>query len=242
MNSGEMVKIARTKKGWSQRRLAKEIGKSYGMIAQWESGITIPTLNFAFPVANVLGISFEELTGKLNEEKLLNEKDKLEKASVSIKVDSKPTLTEESIRISLSGELDKENLIRIPILGQVPAGDFREILSKMRDEAQKWEYISDDPARDEKFLFGFSVIGESMTGKDIQDGDIIIIDTNVKPRNGDVVMAMMNESTTIKTFWRSGETLTLYSANDKIDPIFFHENDKDNVKIIGKVIRVIKKL
>lgn len=222
--SGKVIYDALQKTSLDIEQLAEKLKLSSVAIYHWLNGKRIISFDNALSVCRILDIDESELNEAIKKDKM----NIYNKKSIS--------------RFPISDNPNQTNLIRIPILGQVPAGDFREILSKMRDEAQKWEYISDDPARDEKFLFGFSVIGESMTGKDIQDGDIIIIDTSVKPINGDVVMAMMNDSTTVKTFWRSGEILTLYSANDKIDPIFFHENDKDNVKIIGKVIRVIKKL
>ena len=222
--SGKVIYDALQKSSFDVEGLAEKLNLSSVAIYHWFNGKRIISFDNILAVCRILDINESELTESIKKDKL-SIYDKKAKS-----------------RFSISDNPNQTNLIRIPVLGQVPAGDFREILSKMRDEAQKWEYISDDPSRDEKFLFGFSVIGESMTGKDIQDGNIIIIDTSIKPNNGDVVMAMMNDSTTVKTFWRSGEVLTLYSANEKIDPIFFHENDKDNVKIIGKVIRVIKKL
>jgi transcriptional regulator with XRE-family HTH domain len=198
LNSGEMVKKARTKKGWSQRKLAKEIGKSYGMIAQWESGITIPTLNFALPVANKLDISFDELSAKLNEEKLLNEKNKLEKAFDAIQpsdIDKLVARTKSANELFVANvnvvnessetyELDKLRVIEVPILGQVPAGQLQEILPKMRNEADEFEFIPTEGIFNPDMLFGLHVVGESMIGKDIQDGDIIIIDTSNQRRLG----------------------------------------------------------
>jgi SOS-response transcriptional repressor LexA len=55
-------------------------------------------------------------------------------------------------------------------------------------------------------------------------------------------VAMVNDSATVKTFIKSDDILILQSANEKIDQIILRENDQDHIRIIGKVIRVIKKL
>ena len=231
MTSGEVIKKARIKKGWSQRRLAKEIGKSYGMIAQWETGITVPTLNFAFPVANVLDISFEELSEKLNEERLLNQKDKLEKIYNTIHSGQEASDRAKAMASARATQLTKEyiykqngksgypKLIRIPILGSVPAGPLQEVLPKMRSEAEEWEYLDEDKATNPELVFGLHVVGESMIGRDINDGDVIIVDPCLQPENGDIVVAMVDNEATVKTFYKQGSILTLQSANQRIEPI-----------------------
>jgi SOS-response transcriptional repressor LexA len=132
-------------------------------------------------------------------------------------------------------------LTPVPILGQVPAGPLQEVLPKMRHEAESIEYMDDTVSLNPELLFGLRVTGESMIGKDIQDGDVIIIDTGVQPSNGDIVVAMVDDSATVKIFFMTGDLLTLQSANDKIPPITFKSNEQDHTRIVGKVIRIIKK-
>jgi repressor LexA len=91
-------------------------------------------------------------------------------------------------------------------------------------------------------IFGLHVVGESMIGKDIKDGDIIIINTGIQPSNNDVVVAMVNDSATVKTFIKQDDIIILQSANENMAPIILRENDLDHIRIIGKVIRIIKKL
>src|SRR2546427_3309899 len=52
---------ARTRKGWSQARLAEEVGTSFEMVSRWERGVTVPSPYYRERLCAVLGKSAEEL-------------------------------------------------------------------------------------------------------------------------------------------------------------------------------------
>src|SRR5436309_5606917 len=57
----ERLRRARSLKGWSQAKLAEEVGSSFEMVSRWERGVTVPTLYFRTQLCDVLGMTAEEL-------------------------------------------------------------------------------------------------------------------------------------------------------------------------------------
>src|SRR5690349_15850303 len=57
----ERLRHARSLKGWSQAKLAEEVGTSFEMVSRWERGVTTPTLYFRGKISQVLGMTAEEL-------------------------------------------------------------------------------------------------------------------------------------------------------------------------------------
>jgi class 3 adenylate cyclase/transcriptional regulator with XRE-family HTH domain len=57
----ERLRHARSLKGWSQAKLAEEVGTSFEMVSRWERGVTTPTLYFRARICEALGMTAEEL-------------------------------------------------------------------------------------------------------------------------------------------------------------------------------------
>src|SRR6266496_4978962 len=57
----ERLRHARNRKGWSQAKLAEEVGTSFEMVSRWERGVTMPTLYFRAHLCTALGMSAEDL-------------------------------------------------------------------------------------------------------------------------------------------------------------------------------------
>src|SRR5438067_7874927 len=57
----ERLRRARSLKGWSQAKLAEEVGTSFEMVSRWERGVTIPTLYFRAHLCEVMGMTAEDL-------------------------------------------------------------------------------------------------------------------------------------------------------------------------------------
>lgn len=103
------------------------------------------------------------------------------------------------------------NVVSIPILGEVPAGT----------PEKKEENRTDTIAVDESIignckghrLFALKVMGESMIGRNICDGDWVIIDTNTPPKEGEVVVALIDGNTTLKTLAIKKRRFYLKSEN-----------------------------
>ena len=124
-----------------------------------------------------------------------------------------------------------ENLTRIPVLGTVTCGD--PILAVQTSE----EYFMVSPTlfRGED-LFMLTAKGESMINAGIYDGDKIVLKQQSYADNGDIVAALIEDSATIKRFYKENGRYRLQPENDTMEPIIV-----DNVTILGKVVGLVRK-
>ena len=124
------------------------------------------------------------------------------------------------------GAKSPKNKNRIPILGQVAAG--LPILAEQNIEG----YIDFVPAekRIQSELFALRIKGESMIEAGILDGDIVVVKKTCYAENGEIVVAMVDNEATVKTFFRENGHYRLQPENSTMEPIIVNEVD-----ILGKV-------
>ena len=84
-------------------------------------------------------------------------------------------------------------------------------------------------------VFMLKVKGESMINAGILDGDYVIVSQQSTARNGDMVVALVDDSATVKTFYKENGHFRLQPENDTMDPIIVNE-----VSILGIVSGVIR--
>jgi repressor LexA len=116
-----------------------------------------------------------------------------------------------SIEIVFSETNSTGHVVSIPILGEIPAGT----------PEKKEENRSDTIAVDKTILgnckghrlFALKVTGESMMGRSICDGDWVIVDTGASPKEGEVVVALIDGDTTLKTLAKKKKRFYLKSEN-----------------------------
>lgn len=119
-----------------------------------------------------------------------------------------------------------ENITHVPLLGTVTAG--QPILAV--EEIEGYLPFS-MPGAGDKELFALKVKGESMLWAGILDGDIVIVERTPTARNGEMVVALVEDSATVKTFYKENGHFRLQPENDAYEPIIV-----DEVVILGKVI------
>lgn len=85
--------------------------------------------------------------------------------------------------------------------------------------------------------FALIVTGDSMIDAGIDKGDVVIVNRQQSASNGDIVIAIIAEEATMKTFMTMGDSILLISQNEKYEPI---QMKKEDVLINGKVIGVMK--
>ncbi|MBT2601246.1 MULTISPECIES: LexA family transcriptional regulator [unclassified Oceanobacillus] len=127
-----------------------------------------------------------------------------------------------------------ENLVRVPILGKISAGDPIVAIENL----EGYTTLPNPGNYNENDLFLLNVRGDSMIGSRIHEGDKVLVKLQPEVESGEIaVVNINNEEATLKRVKKldSGETLLLPS-NDKYEPILINDN---NARIIGKVIQVI---
>lgn len=122
----------------------------------------------------------------------------------------------------------------LPVLGRVPAGG--PLLA--------FENIEETLALDRGFgkglMFGLKVKGESMVEDGILDGDIVIIKKQEVAKNGDIVVARVNDEVTVKRLYREGNRIVLKPANSRMRPIVVRDGEGE-VEVIGRVAGLLRR-
>ena len=84
--------------------------------------------------------------------------------------------------------------------------------------------------------FMLKVKGDSMINAGIFNGDNVLVKKQPNAENGDIVVALVDDSATVKTFYKEDGYYRLQPENDSMEPILVH----DNLKILGKVFGVFR--
>lgn len=111
-----------------------------------------------------------------------------------------------------------------------PADDFIEIKLDLN------KYLIQHPSA----TFYGRVNGESMIDDGIHDGDILIIDRAMEPRNGDIVVSVLDGEFTVKRLMIDKESMFLQPANKKYPVV--EVSERENFQIWGVVVSIVKKL
>jgi repressor LexA len=131
-----------------------------------------------------------------------------------------------------SFQMVRQEMTSIPIVGQVAAG--LPILAEQNINGY-FPLPMDIVPNNEVFVL--KVKGESMINIGIMDGDQIFVECCNTARNGDVVVALIDDSATVKTFYKENGHIRLQPENDTMEPIIV-----DNCEIVGKVFGVFRKM
>ncbi len=133
--------------------------------------------------------------------------------------------------ITLPKQENEVEVMSVPIVGSVAAG--QPILAEENIE-EYFPLPMNYAGKSDMFML--KVRGESMINAGILDGDYVIVESADTARNGEIVVALLEDSATVKTFYKEREHIRLQPENDALEPII----SKD-VKILGKVSGVFRK-
>ena len=126
--------------------------------------------------------------------------------------------------------VEQAGVIRLPLLGNIAAGS--PILAEQNIEE---EVPLPKSLIDSKSSFMLHVHGNSMINKGIFDGDTIIVKEQNNANNGDVVVALLGDEATVKTFYKEKDCIRLQPENDSMEPIFARD-----VQILGVVVGLLR--
>jgi DNA polymerase V len=93
--------------------------------------------------------------------------------------------------------------------------------------------------RNKTATFFFRVMGDSMTGAHIHDGDLLVVDRSIEPKHGHIVLAVVNNEYTVKRLHRLGGVVELHAENPSYVPIRFQEHDE--LQVWGVVTGVVSR-
>lgn len=126
----------------------------------------------------------------------------------------------------------KQTAVNVPLIGTVAAGEpifaqenYEDIISIPSNLFQ-----GDD-------LFMLTVKGSSMINIGMYNGDKIVVKKQPTAENGDIVVALVDDSATVKRFFKRDDKIILHPENDDMEDFIF-----DDVIILGKVIGLIRSI
>ena len=127
----------------------------------------------------------------------------------------------------------RREMVNVPMVGQVAAG--QPILAEQNISNYfpiPMEFMPN------KQTFMLTVKGESMINVGIYDGDYVLVQEENTARNGDTIVALIDDSATVKTFYRENGYIRLQPENDSMEPIIV--TNTEEFRILGRVIGVFR--
>ena len=127
----------------------------------------------------------------------------------------------------------RRELVEVPIVGKVTAGLPILAVENIEDTFPlPVDYVQNSTA------FMLKVQGDSMVEAGILDKDLVLVKQQSTAINGDIVVALIEDEATVKTFYKEKGYVRLQPQNQYMDPIIVREN----LSILGKVIGVFRRL
>jgi repressor LexA len=127
--------------------------------------------------------------------------------------------------------LARREVVNVPVVGTVAAGTP---LLAVENVENYFPVPAEFMPNEQSFIL--KVRGESMVNAGIFDGDQVLVRSQNTAENGDIVVALLEDSATVKTYYKEKGYYRLQPENDSMDPIIVHED----LKILGKVFGVFR--
>ena len=121
-------------------------------------------------------------------------------------------------------------MVDVPVIGKITAG--APILA-VENVTDTFPIPIDFVGNSESFML--TVSGESMIEAGILDGDYILVKKQNTANNGEIVVALIEDEATVKTFYKENGHFRLQPENDNFEPIIV-----DEVALLGKVISLVR--
>lgn len=128
--------------------------------------------------------------------------------------------------------IEKGGVVKIPLIGTVTAG---QPIFAYENYEEYYTFPADEFKGEE--LFMLRVQGTSMIDAGIMNGDKIIVRKQHVADNGDVVVALVEDSATVKRFFRRSGKIVLHPENEALSDMYFEPNE---VTVLGKVVGLMR--
>lgn len=148
---------------------------------------------------------------------------------------TKPRTIEVRFDVTSGAQVERRPVRHVPLVGDVAAGT--NVLAQ--ENVEETLPLPADLTGDGD-LYMLRVRGDSMVEAAIVDGDFVVCRAQSTADNGDIVVAgIPGDEATVKTYRRTGDTITLLPSNARLEPMVF---DPSDVTIYGKVVTVLRRL
>ena len=121
---------------------------------------------------------------------------------------------------------------KVPVLGRVTAG--MPVIAEQNFDGYI-DFVVESKKYDPKNLFALKVSGVSMIEAGIMDGDYVIVNRSNYAKNGDIIVALIEDEATVKTFYKENGHFRLQPENSELEPIIVKE-----MSVLGKVVASVR--
>ncbi len=128
-------------------------------------------------------------------------------------------------------QLGSNDLVEVPIVGRVAAGSPILAVENIEDT-----FTVSSAYTKNATVFMLTVKGESMIEAGILEGDLILVKQQATANNGDIVVAVMEDEATVKTYYKEKDHIRLQPENSSMEPILVY----NDIIIAGKVIGLFR--
>jgi repressor LexA len=154
-------------------------------------------------------------------------------ASRALRLTARPERSAPSSKVTPFRMPVERETLNLPVMGEIAAG---QPIEAYEDAAETLDVPASLEARPDSYVL--RVRGKSMIDALIDDGDFVIVQPQATARDGDIVVALLEDNgVTLKRYFREEDRIRLQPANAEMEPIYATE-----VQIQGKVVGVIRRL
>lgn len=267
---GERLQFLMKRDKMTQQELANRLNVKRGSVSNWVTNRRMPDRELLIGISNIFKVTTDYLLCKTDDIVYKNYVEFLlpdgpvnifesspiipginQDSDISRDIinrpkteNSQPARVEDNQPIEINNEniIEKNELIKIPVLGVIKAG----IPIYAEENIIDYEYIHQEEITMGEEYFYLEVKGDSMINAGIYEGyRVLIKKQNFIENNGDIMALYVNSNeATLKKVYKQENGLILVSENPKYEPMFFNKKDIENgdVGIIGRAVEVKFKL
>lgn len=132
-----------------------------------------------------------------------------------------------------------DTMIEVPVLGRVAAGAPILAQENIEDTVRIDSFLLGGNGKE---VFALRVKGNSMIDAGIHDGDFIFVKKAPNATPGEIVVALIEDEATVKSFHPEGDRIRFQPHNKTMDPIYVSKSDFKQTMILGRVVGVYRKM
>ncbi len=141
--------------------------------------------------------------------------------------------------IGAKKSLSEQGLVDVPVLGRVAAGAPILATENVEDTVRIDSFLLGGSGKE---VFALRVKGSSMIEAGIHDGDFIFVKKAPHATPGEIVVAMIEDEATVKSYHPEGDRIRFQPHNKTMEPIYVHKSEFKQTMILGKVVGVYRKM
>jgi repressor LexA len=124
-----------------------------------------------------------------------------------------------------------QNAVSVPLIGKVTAGNFALAIQSSEEHFDLDLFF----LQNQRQSFALKIMGDSMIGAGINDGDIVFVKNVNHANNGDIVIVLVGEEATCKRYFLEKDHVRLQPENSRLKPILIDKNAVQQPSILGVV-------